>query len=397
MPIHQTKLMMPNAHADRDVVAPDADAGRDRVASRRRRARSVSDAGDRERELPRRDRRGAQACRAADAASSASDGGPTRIGSFTRSRLRSGFAIFARYMRARPRAELVQHAVARAARGATATIGVSACWSAPNWIARGRARLLARGDDLAGRDRALARCAPRISAPRMRCTQNVHFSITPRARTVTSGLCWSARVVDRLVVVEPVEAADLVRAVVRAEPRADAAVVDHLVEPVGAVRRREHRAHVLAGRVLAVLAQHRLVHDLGAARRLVDVACRSAASASRGRAARPPRRRPGRCSRPDTRSRTQLQPVQIVVSIVIAHCGMLVRSAPAGRAASAARRACSAVNSGLRAIAREVGVERDLAIVPIEARCCVRASVTRRPVGCDLDAARRSRRRPRAR
>ncbi len=27
-----------------------------------------------------------------------------------------------------------------------------------------------------------------ISASRMRCTQEVHFSITPRARTVTSGL-----------------------------------------------------------------------------------------------------------------------------------------------------------------------------------------------------------------
>ena len=63
---------------------------------------------------------------------------------------------------------------------------------------------------------------------------------------------------SRLVIVEEVEAPDLVRAVVRAEPRADAAVVDHLVQPVVAVDRRVDRADVLAGRLLAVLAEHRL-------------------------------------------------------------------------------------------------------------------------------------------
>ena len=106
-------------------------------------------------------------------------------------------------------------------------------------------------------------------------------------------------------VVEPVEAAHLVRAVVGAVARADAAVVDLLVEALGAVHRGQHRADGLAGRVLAVLAHHRLVH----AARGVAVARRSsgrcASSASRGSCAPRRRRRPGRCSRPGRRRRTR--------------------------------------------------------------------------------------------
>src|SRR5690606_8227144 len=69
-----------------------------------------------------------------------------------------------------------------------------------------------------------------------------------------------------LVEVEEVEATHLVRAVVRAVPRADAAVVDHVVEAaLLRVDRRRHGADVLAGGVLAVLAADRLVHDLGIA------------------------------------------------------------------------------------------------------------------------------------
>src|SRR4029079_8782233 len=45
---------------------------------------------------------------------------------------------------------------------------------------------------------------------------------------------------------------------VRAVPRADAAVVRHLVQPLGAVRRRLDGAHELARRVLALHARHRL-------------------------------------------------------------------------------------------------------------------------------------------
>ena len=62
-------------------------------------------------------------------------------------------------------------------------------------------------------------------------------------------------------VVEPVEPPRLERAVVGAVARADAAVVDLLAEALARVHRRQHRAHRLAGRVLAVLAHHRLVHD----------------------------------------------------------------------------------------------------------------------------------------
>ena len=90
-----------------------------------------------------------------------------------------------------------------------------------------------------------SRIAPVLASRRrsaralMRCTQYVHFSITPRLRTVTSGLSQQlqARRVVQSVVLEEVEAPHLVRAVVRAVPRADAAVVDHLVQALGAVRR----------------------------------------------------------------------------------------------------------------------------------------------------------------
>ena len=65
------------------------------------------------------------------------------------------------------------------------------------------------------------------------------------------------------VVVEPVEAARLGRAVVGAVTGADAAVVDLLVQPLAGVHRRHHGADRLAGGVLAVLAHHRLVQHLG--------------------------------------------------------------------------------------------------------------------------------------
>ena len=63
----------------------------------------------------------------------------------------------------------------------------------------------------------------------MRWTQNVHFSITPWPRTVTSGFSIRPHRLGPALdlVVEVVEAADLVGAVVRAVARADAAVVDH--------------------------------------------------------------------------------------------------------------------------------------------------------------------------
>src|SRR5262245_20359895 len=67
------------------------------------------------------------------------------------------------------------------------------------------------------------------------------------------------------LVVEPVEAPDLVGAVVRAVARADAAVVDHAVQAGRRVVRREHGADRLAGRRAALLAEHRRVAHVGVA------------------------------------------------------------------------------------------------------------------------------------
>src|SRR5215475_6782466 len=61
-------------------------------------------------------------------------------------------------------------------------------------------------------------------------------------------------------VVVPVEPPDFVRAVVGAIPCSDTAVVDLLIEPLGARGGGEHRTHGLARSVAAVLAHHRLVH-----------------------------------------------------------------------------------------------------------------------------------------
>src|SRR5207247_8555889 len=63
-----------------------------------------------------------------------------------------------------------------------------------------------------------------------------------------------------LGVVVPVEVADLVRAVVGAVARPDAPVVDLPVQPVVRVVGGIHRTHRLAGRVAALLAQHRRNH-----------------------------------------------------------------------------------------------------------------------------------------
>src|SRR5215813_15490843 len=61
---------------------------------------------------------------------------------------------------------------------------------------------------------------------------------------------------DGDLVVPPVEAADVVRTVVAAVARAHAAVVDLPVQPLLGAVGGEHRAHRLARRDLAVLAQH---------------------------------------------------------------------------------------------------------------------------------------------
>ena len=130
--------------------------------------------------------------------------------------------------------------------------------------------------------------------------------MTPRLRTDTSGLrpIFRRRRVPVLVEQE-VEAPHLVRAVVRAVARAHAAVVDHVVQALVAVDRRRHRAHHLAGRVLAVLAHHRLVIRLGRFRRAPCSRCRCGASASRAPWPPAPCPPPARCSRTGTPPRTR--------------------------------------------------------------------------------------------
>ena len=79
-----------------------------------------------------------------------------------------------------------------------------------------------------------------------------HFGVVEQTQT--------RRVVVR--VLQEVEAAHLVGTVVGAVARADAAVVNHVVESVAAVDRGLHRADHLARRGLAVHARHRLEKDL---------------------------------------------------------------------------------------------------------------------------------------
>src|SRR5579862_8177369 len=67
---------------------------------------------------------------------------------------------------------------------------------------------------------------------------------------------------------QEVKTPDLVRAIVRAVARADAAVVRHVVQPFGAVRCGTDGADVFAGRVFALHAGHRLVIHF----RIVEVA-----------------------------------------------------------------------------------------------------------------------------
>ena len=61
-----------------------------------------------------------------------------------------------------------------------------------------------------------------------------------------------------VLIEQEVEAANFVRAVVRAVPRADTAVVDHVVQPFVAVHGGADRADDLARRVLALHARHGL-------------------------------------------------------------------------------------------------------------------------------------------
>ena len=93
--------------------------------------------------------------------------------------------------------------------------------------------------------------------------------MTPRERTVTSGFLRGLLGFGEVAIVVPIEAAHLVGAVARAGARADAAVIDHLVEAFRRVHRRVHRAAHFARRLLAMHAGHRL--EIAA--RIFGIAC----------------------------------------------------------------------------------------------------------------------------
>ena len=111
----------------------------------------------------------------------------------------------------------------------------------------------------AGSRRPSARASrpwPSIFAALIRCTQNVHFSITPTSRTETSGFScrWSGFSHCGL---KKLKNRTLYGQALRAVARADAAVVDLRVQPFLGVMAGVGRAHRLARRVVALLAQHR--------------------------------------------------------------------------------------------------------------------------------------------
>ena len=123
------------------------------------------------------------------------------------------------------------------------------------------------------------------------------------------------------MVVEPVEAPHLVRAVVRAEPRADAAVVDHLVEAVGAVHGRVRpgtRTRTARPRSAGTASADAPWSLPGSS--ASSVSMRSQCISRLAMHARSCRR-PGCCSRPEHATTHALQPVQASRSIVIATAG----------------------------------------------------------------------------
>src|SRR5207248_6359518 len=62
---------------------------------------------------------------------------------------------------------------------------------------------------------------------------------------------------------QEIEAPHLVGTVIRAIPRAHAAVIDHLVQAFGTVHGCNHRTNQFTGRVLAMHTGHRFVVNLG--------------------------------------------------------------------------------------------------------------------------------------
>ena len=187
MPIHQTKLMIANAHAGGHVGAPHADAGR------RRCTRCSANEHERQRAGRSRTRSAsARPPRARMRPNTSSCSSPTVCGSSALTALLR-VADLREVLRARPRAEIVERLEAGARRDASPRTACRARRAAPNWIAPvGHACWHAVTTSPACDRRAARRARDarrRGSAARSTCT-----SPSRRAtRTVTSGLYWSAR------------------------------------------------------------------------------------------------------------------------------------------------------------------------------------------------------------
>src|SRR5581483_4109440 len=167
--------------------------------------------------------------------------------------------------RARPGVELFEQRVVERAGLAPAYLAVRVVKVAED-DRFGRAGLLAGGPDLAVGDRAVVAVGGdlRLADALQAVGAFLHHPAAAHGDLGVPG-DRRPRVMPRIG--EEVEAADLVGAVVRAEPGADAAVVDHRVDPVGIVHRRADRADHLARH-----ARHRLEQDAGAIRRLLPIA-----------------------------------------------------------------------------------------------------------------------------
>src|SRR3954468_20574470 len=172
---------------------------------------------------------------------------------------------------ARPVAELGEQHVIAAVRLALVDLGFGIADVAER-DRLGGAGLLAGGADVAVFERALGHLGVDLRGldPLHAIGALLHHAARAHGHVRVGGhLDQLGRV---LGVVEEIEAPHLVRAVVRAVAGADAAVVDHRVQAVGGVHSRRHRADLLAGGVLALLAGHRLEHDLRLLGRAGEVA-----------------------------------------------------------------------------------------------------------------------------
>src|SRR6202041_190302 len=127
----------------------------------------------------------------------------------------------------------------------------------------GRAGALARRNDLAVADQAIFFLGPDLgSIDSLHAVGALlHHSAAAHGDVRIAHAVQARRLVIRVEI--EVEPADLVRTVVGAIPRADAAVVGHVVQALGVVRGGADRADIFARCVFALHAGQRLVIHLG--------------------------------------------------------------------------------------------------------------------------------------